>query len=154
MLLTTIQVGPYTYRQKWLKQNVTWNNNGTISYKTRKVFTFTPSESCPGCSEKDNITTLNVPAITAYLKVQLRIAKTKIIMILILFRTVILSFPMHWRLSYTTHLNIELGWREMWLIFSGGMTRNCLRLPLISRTHLRLKSKKVNYDRKLKDIPF
>jgi len=63
-----VEVGPYTYRQEWLKQNVTWHDNGTISYKTRKVFTFTPSESCPGCSEKDNITTLNVPAITAYLK--------------------------------------------------------------------------------------
>lgn len=64
-----VEVGPYTYRQKWLKQNVTWHNNGTISYKTRKVFTFTPSESCDSCLEADIITTLNVPAISAYHKV-------------------------------------------------------------------------------------
>ena len=64
-----VEVGPYTYRQKWLRWNVTWHHNGTISYKTRKVFTFTPSESCPSCLEHDNITTLNVPAISAYLKV-------------------------------------------------------------------------------------
>ena len=60
------QVGPYTYRQKWLKQNVTWHHNGTISYKTRKVFTYTPSESCETCLEEDVITTINVPAISAY----------------------------------------------------------------------------------------
>jgi len=62
-----VEIGPYTYRQKWLKQNVTWHDNGTISYKTRKIFTFSPEESCSGCSDVgDNITTLNVPAITAY----------------------------------------------------------------------------------------
>ena len=60
------QVGPYTYRQKWLKQNVTWHHNGMISYKTRKVFTYTPSESCESCREEDVITTINVPAISAY----------------------------------------------------------------------------------------
>ena len=63
------QIGPYTYRQQWLKQNVTWHDNGTISYKTRKVFTYTPSESCDFCLEQDMITTLDVPAISAYLKV-------------------------------------------------------------------------------------
>jgi len=65
-----VEVGPYTYRQKWLKQNVTWHDNGTISYKTRKIFTFTPSESCAFCSEEDIITTVNVPAISAYHKIQ------------------------------------------------------------------------------------
>ena len=34
-----VEVGPYTYKQQWLKQNVTWHNNGTISYRTRKIFT-------------------------------------------------------------------------------------------------------------------
>ena len=33
-----VEVGPYTYRQLWLKQNITWHDNGTISYKTRKIF--------------------------------------------------------------------------------------------------------------------
>jgi len=65
-----VEVGPYTYRQQWLKQNVTWHDNGTISYKTRKVFTYTPSESCESCLEQDMITTLDVPAISAYLKIQ------------------------------------------------------------------------------------
>ena len=34
-----VEVGPYTYQQQWLKQNITWHDNGTISYKTRKIFT-------------------------------------------------------------------------------------------------------------------
>jgi len=46
-----VEVGPYTYKQQWLKQNVTWHNNGTISYRTRKIFTFVESESCDGCSD-------------------------------------------------------------------------------------------------------
>jgi len=62
-----VEVGPYTYKQQWLKQNVTWHNNGTISYRTRKIFTFVESESCDGCSDVlDNVTTLNVPAISAF----------------------------------------------------------------------------------------
>jgi len=62
-----VEIGPYSYTQKWLKQNVTWNPNGTISYKTRKIFTFSPEKSCAGCVDVlDNITTLNVPAISAY----------------------------------------------------------------------------------------
>jgi len=62
-----VEVGPYTYKQKWLKQNITWHDNGTISYKTRKIFTFIQSESCPTCNDAlDNVTTLNVPAISAF----------------------------------------------------------------------------------------
>ena len=34
-----VELGPYTYTQQWLKQNITWHDNGTISYKTRKIFT-------------------------------------------------------------------------------------------------------------------
>ena len=33
------EIGPYTYSQQWIKQNITWHENGTISYRTRKVFT-------------------------------------------------------------------------------------------------------------------
>jgi len=63
-----VEVGPYTYRQKWLKQNVTWHEEeGTISFRTRKIFSFSPSDSCVGCNDMtDKITTLNVPAISAY----------------------------------------------------------------------------------------
>jgi len=65
------EVGPYTYRQKWLKQNITWHNNGTISYRTRKIFTFSPSESCENCSDvNDRVTTLNVPALSAYFQMR------------------------------------------------------------------------------------
>jgi len=61
------EVGPYTYHQKWLKQNITWHPNGTVSYKTRKVFTFAEDLSCEGCNETgDKITSLNVPVLTAY----------------------------------------------------------------------------------------
>lgn len=62
-----VEVGPYTYKQEWLKQNITWHDNGTISYKTRKIFTFSPKDSCEGCQDtSDLVTTLNVPAISAY----------------------------------------------------------------------------------------
>lgn len=62
-----VEVGPYTYHQKWIKQNISWHTNGTISFKTRKVFTYIQSLSCSTCNEaEDNITTLNVPAIAAY----------------------------------------------------------------------------------------
>jgi hypothetical protein len=33
-----IEVGPYTYTQKWIKQNISWHENGTLSYRTRKIF--------------------------------------------------------------------------------------------------------------------
>lgn len=62
-----VEIGPYTYRQKWLKQNITWHENGTISYRTRKTFKFVAAESCASCQDTvDNVTTLNVPAISAY----------------------------------------------------------------------------------------
>jgi hypothetical protein len=61
------EVGPYTYHQEWIKQNISWHNNGTISFKTRKVFTFIPHLSCAKCRDTlDNITTLNVPVLSAY----------------------------------------------------------------------------------------
>lgn len=61
------EVGPYTYHQKWIKQNISWHGNGTISYKTRKVFTYMEHLSCAGCNESgDLITTLNVPVLSAY----------------------------------------------------------------------------------------
>jgi len=62
-----LEIGPYTYRQKWVKQNITWHDNGTISYRTRKIFTFSPSLSCSTCNDvMDEVTTLNVPALSAY----------------------------------------------------------------------------------------
>jgi len=64
-----VEVGPYTYTQKWTKQNITWHENGTVSYRTRKIFTFNKTMSCGTCNDKlDEVTTLNVPALSAYYK--------------------------------------------------------------------------------------
>lgn len=60
-----IEVGPYVYHQKWIKENVVWHANGTMSYQTRKIFTFMPELSV-GDHRKDIITTLNVPVLSAY----------------------------------------------------------------------------------------
>jgi len=66
-----VEVGPYTYQQQWLKQNITWHDNGTISYKTRKIFTFNANASCSGCDERaDQMTTIDIPVISAYLRSQ------------------------------------------------------------------------------------
>ena len=42
-----------------------WHDNGTMSYRTRKEFKFVPELSVGNHSEV-NITTLNVPLISAY----------------------------------------------------------------------------------------
>lgn len=36
---------PLVFRQKWIKENVTWHGNGTMSYQTRKEFKFAPELS-------------------------------------------------------------------------------------------------------------
>ncbi len=51
--------------QKWIKENVVWYPNGTMSYSTRKLYTFEPSMSV-GDHSSDVITTANVPVISAY----------------------------------------------------------------------------------------
>merc|ERR1711971_1350843 len=59
------EVGPYTYHQKWIKENVTWHSNGTMSYSTRKEFKFMRELSFSDQSTT-NITTINVPLLSAY----------------------------------------------------------------------------------------
>ena len=51
--------------QKWVKDDVRWHKNGTMSYRTKKSFHFQPDMSV-GDHSKDLIHTLNVPAISAY----------------------------------------------------------------------------------------
>ena len=51
--------------QKWIKDDVRWHDNGTMSYRTKKSFDFQPDLSV-GDHSKDLIHTLNVPAISAY----------------------------------------------------------------------------------------
>jgi len=59
------EVGPYTYHQKWIKENIKWYDNGTMSYQTRKEFKFVP-ELSHGHHEEDLIITANVPVISAF----------------------------------------------------------------------------------------
>ena len=53
------------YSQKWIKEDVRWHDNGTMSYRTRKLFHFQANLSV-GSHSTDLITTLNVPVISAY----------------------------------------------------------------------------------------
>ncbi|KAH9515608.1 Scavenger receptor class B member 1 [Bulinus truncatus] len=51
------QLGPYTYREKRTKFDITWNENGTVSYKQNRTFYFVPEMSSG--DESDMITTVN-----------------------------------------------------------------------------------------------
>ena len=82
-----VEIGPYTYQyvafekifwlfckyelfsQQWIKENLQWHENGTITYSLRKEFTFQPRLSV-GDHRLDNLTILNVPAISAIHKVR------------------------------------------------------------------------------------
>ncbi|KAH6936370.1 hypothetical protein HPB50_016363 [Hyalomma asiaticum] len=56
------EVGPYTYRADWIKHNITFHDNGTMSYKETKRYFF-DRESSVG-PESDEIMTVNVPFVT------------------------------------------------------------------------------------------
>ena len=51
--------------QKWFKENITFHPNGTMSYSSRKEFTFMLDLSV-GDQRTDRITTVNVPLASAY----------------------------------------------------------------------------------------
>ena len=55
----------FFFSQKWIKENVTWHSNGTMSYSTRKEFKFIRELSFSDQSTT-NITTINVPLLSAY----------------------------------------------------------------------------------------
>ncbi|KAH8039379.1 hypothetical protein HPB51_006005 [Rhipicephalus microplus] len=57
------EVGPYSYRVTWVKKNITWNSNGTISYREVKTYFFDRNESVG--TEADQITTINAPLVAA-----------------------------------------------------------------------------------------
>ncbi|KAK8737266.1 hypothetical protein OTU49_004416, partial [Cherax quadricarinatus] len=57
------EVGPYCYREHWEKVNITFHDNGTVSYETQKHYFFERGSSVG--SEDDVITTLNIPMLTA-----------------------------------------------------------------------------------------
>uniref|UniRef100_A0A023GDR3 Scavenger receptor class B member 1 n=1 Tax=Amblyomma triste TaxID=251400 RepID=A0A023GDR3_AMBTT len=57
------EVGPYSYRVTWIKENITWNSNGTVSYREVKTYVFDRNASVG--TEKDIITSINIPLVSA-----------------------------------------------------------------------------------------
>ncbi|XP_064480523.1 platelet glycoprotein 4-like [Ornithodoros turicata] len=53
------ELGPYTYRTKWVRDNITFNGNGTVTF-TQKIFYFFDEQESGG-TEDDVITIINVP---------------------------------------------------------------------------------------------
>ncbi|XP_022257300.1 scavenger receptor class B member 1-like isoform X2 [Limulus polyphemus] len=57
------ELGPYTYRSWWVKRNITWHHNDTVTYREKKKNIFLPELSTG--SENDLITTINFPLVAA-----------------------------------------------------------------------------------------
>ncbi|XP_060064409.1 lysosome membrane protein 2-like [Ylistrum balloti] len=57
-----VQRGPYTYREHRKKYNITFEPNGTITYRQLHWYTFDRSKSCG--PDSDKFTTANVPLMT------------------------------------------------------------------------------------------
>uniref|UniRef100_A0A1B6DBG4 Uncharacterized protein n=1 Tax=Clastoptera arizonana TaxID=38151 RepID=A0A1B6DBG4_9HEMI len=57
------ELGPYRYYEERFKVNLTWNDNGTVTFRQVRRWFFREAESKG--SESDIITTLNVVALTA-----------------------------------------------------------------------------------------
>ncbi|XP_054156908.1 scavenger receptor class B member 1-like [Oppia nitens] len=53
------EMGPYTYRTKWRKTQLVYHNNGTVSYREKKVYYFVRQMSIG--NESDIVTSLNGP---------------------------------------------------------------------------------------------
>ncbi|XP_035218521.1 scavenger receptor class B member 1-like isoform X1 [Stegodyphus dumicola] len=57
------EVGPYTFRSRWVKESIVWHPNGTVSFKEVRTFVFLRNESVG--SQDDKIVTLNAPLLLA-----------------------------------------------------------------------------------------
>ncbi|KAK7600879.1 hypothetical protein V9T40_008320 [Parthenolecanium corni] len=57
------EIGPYTYSESWEKVNLVRNDNGTITFNQRKIFTFRPELSAG--SEDDLVVVPNIPLLSA-----------------------------------------------------------------------------------------
>lgn len=64
--LNVSEVGPYTYKSSWVKNNPQWHANNTVSYREVRTYHFVPEMSVG--SEEDFIHTLNGPLIIAAYK--------------------------------------------------------------------------------------
>ncbi|XP_035232833.1 lysosome membrane protein 2-like [Stegodyphus dumicola] len=61
-ILKVQEVGPYTYKGSWVKEDISWLN-GTVSYREKKTYHFDKENSVG--SEDDAIYTLNGPLVIA-----------------------------------------------------------------------------------------
>ncbi|XP_054152607.1 sensory neuron membrane protein 2-like [Oppia nitens] len=59
------ELGPYVYREKRQKVNITFNTNGTVSYEQIKTYHFDSERSSKNVSINDMIAHLNYPLIVA-----------------------------------------------------------------------------------------
>ncbi|XP_006812455.1 platelet glycoprotein 4-like [Saccoglossus kowalevskii] len=57
-----LERGPYTYREYQTKHNITWNANGTVSYRNVRQYVFIPEMSVG--LENDTVKTINIPLVT------------------------------------------------------------------------------------------
>ncbi|GAB1862064.1 Scavenger receptor class b member 1 [Camponotus japonicus] len=57
------ELGPYVYLQHWEKVDIKFNDNGTVSYKVKKTFTF--DEDLSAGSQDDLVVVPNVPMLSA-----------------------------------------------------------------------------------------
>jgi len=59
-----VEVGPYVYKESYIKDELKWVSDGKISYVPKRIYKFSPRDSRPN-RQIDRITTINVPMITA-----------------------------------------------------------------------------------------
>ncbi|XP_075219275.1 epithelial membrane protein isoform X2 [Lycorma delicatula] len=57
------ELGPFTYVETWEKVNLTFNDNGTVTFQQQKIFRFDPDRSVG--SEDDMVVVPNIPMLSA-----------------------------------------------------------------------------------------
>ncbi|XP_022239047.1 scavenger receptor class B member 1-like isoform X2 [Limulus polyphemus] len=99
------EIGPYTYRSWWIKENITWHHNDTVTYRERKKFVFRPELSVGG--EDDLITTINFPmvAAAAWLRNAIPLEKVAASIVLFLMKEKIFVQKSVWQLVYEGYPN-------------------------------------------------
>ena len=58
------ECGPYTFRERHYKDNIKWNENGTITFQQRKIWEFLPEKS--NGSLDDVIFNINIIALVSF----------------------------------------------------------------------------------------
>jgi len=58
------EVGPYVYKETFVKDELEWLSDGEISYVPKRIYKFSPKDSRPN-RQTDRVTTINVPMMTA-----------------------------------------------------------------------------------------